>query len=184
VAVDGYAIAFLGGSGWGKSTMAAAFQARGYKIVADDIVAVAIEPDEGPKVVSGFPQLKVMPDVVEEIQNSSGKLPRLHPDYEKRALRASRNFYRGTLPLSHVYVLDWCDYHKPIISSVRSQDAFAEVVRHSFISRLLERTNSQMLHFQQSVALLNQVPIRRLSRSKSLSQISNLVEMIEIDVKR
>jgi serine kinase of HPr protein (carbohydrate metabolism regulator) len=40
VTVDLGVVAFMGGPGWGKSTMAAAMYARGHSIVADDVTAV------------------------------------------------------------------------------------------------------------------------------------------------
>src|SRR5207237_1442435 len=43
VAVEGRAIAFLGESGQGKSTTAAAFLAHGHTVVADDVLAVRID---------------------------------------------------------------------------------------------------------------------------------------------
>ena len=43
VALDDGAVVFLGGPGWGKSTMAAAMYARDYGVVADDVVAVDLD---------------------------------------------------------------------------------------------------------------------------------------------
>src|SRR4051794_10790794 len=47
-------VAFIGGPGWGKSTMAAAMHARGHKVVADDVVAVQEEGAECPLIFPGF----------------------------------------------------------------------------------------------------------------------------------
>src|SRR5207245_2121597 len=58
VEVAGRAIAFLGESGQGKSTTAAAFHACGHPVVADDVVAVQIE-DGGPLIYPGLPQLNL-----------------------------------------------------------------------------------------------------------------------------
>ena len=43
VAPDGRGLAFLGGSGWGKSTLASAFYHRGFELVADDCLQLSVE---------------------------------------------------------------------------------------------------------------------------------------------
>jgi hypothetical protein len=63
VEIDGAAVGFLGGRGAGKSTMAAALLRRGYPLLTDDILAVSLE-DGSPRVLPGFPQLKLWPDAV------------------------------------------------------------------------------------------------------------------------
>src|SRR5579863_7665772 len=45
VAVDGCAVLFLGESGAGKSTTAAAFHARGHQVITDDVAPVRISGD-------------------------------------------------------------------------------------------------------------------------------------------
>src|SRR5205085_11497996 len=47
VAMGQQAVAFLGGSGWGKSTMAGVLHQRGHALVADDFVAVPAEGAAG-----------------------------------------------------------------------------------------------------------------------------------------
>ena len=40
VVVDGEAVAFLGDCGYGKSTLGAAFLARGFPLLTDDVLAL------------------------------------------------------------------------------------------------------------------------------------------------
>src|SRR5690348_3849734 len=61
VACNDAAILFLGGHGWGKSTLAAALHFRGYNLLTDDITPIKMDCDL-PKVLPGFPQCKLWPD--------------------------------------------------------------------------------------------------------------------------
>lgn len=79
VALDGGAAAFLGYAGRGKSTTAATLHARGYPVLADDVVAVDLSTPEAPGALPGFPQLKLWPDAVTALGGSPEGLPRVHP---------------------------------------------------------------------------------------------------------
>ena len=57
VALDGCAVAFLGGSGWGKSTLAGLLHRRGHRFLTDDVLPVDVE--RGRTVAPGIPELKV-----------------------------------------------------------------------------------------------------------------------------
>jgi len=121
VAVDGGAVAFLGASGQGKSTTAAALHALGYDLVADDLVPVMLSgantlehyardrnnADKNvarPTVFPGFPQLKLWPEAAAALHAS--QLHELHPHTTKRASRISEGFRDRPLPLRRVFVLD------------------------------------------------------------------------------
>lgn len=60
VTVDGGAAAFLGESGFGKSSLAAAFIAAGHRLVTDDLLVVTDGPG-GPTAHPGPPRLKLFP---------------------------------------------------------------------------------------------------------------------------
>lgn len=179
VAVDGYAVAFLGGPGWGKSTMAAALSARGYGLVADDVVAVDLEGERGLTVFPGFPQLKLWPDTIASLGEVADTLPQLHPRLEKRAHRVANGFTHAPLSLSHIYVLDEGTNHA--IEPIDKQNALVELVRHSYGVRLLQPVNARS-HFLQCANLANKVSIRRLKRLRSLLALPELAQMVGEDL--
>lgn len=61
VLIDGRAVAFTGAPGAGKSTTAAALQARGFAIVADDTVVLDLSGAR-PMCLPGHKRLKLWPD--------------------------------------------------------------------------------------------------------------------------
>src|SRR5436190_5578330 len=60
VAIDDGAVCFVGECGWGKSTTAAALDARGNQLLCDDLVA--LQTSSGiPTIIAGIPHLKLTP---------------------------------------------------------------------------------------------------------------------------
>jgi hypothetical protein len=180
VAVEGRAVAFLGGPGWGKSTMAAALYKRGHGIVTDDILALDLAGAGSPIALPGFPQLKLWPEAAASLGDVPEMLPRLHPSWEKRARRDAASFPHKPLPLERIYVL--AEGARPEIEAIQSQEAFVELVRHSFVARLLQATGAATTHFYQCAQVVRAVPIRRLKAHRALSALPDLAQMVEEDV--
>lgn len=182
VSVGGRVAAFLGGSGWGKSTMAAALQARGHRLVADDIVAVDFDPEGQPLAYAGFPQLKLWPESAAALGESPENLFQLHPDFEKRALRSPEGFSHGSTPLGLIYELAARDEPEAVIEPLQPQAALMTLVRHTFVARLLQRTGTAAEHFQQCGRLVNAVPVRRLKRRRELADLAEVTRQVEADI--
>ena len=184
VTVGDKAIVFLGGQGWGKSTLAAALHVRGYKMLADDVTAIQMDSD-CPKVLPGFPQLKLWPDAVTALGDSPETLPLLHPDFAKRAFRVTAGFPRSPLPLKHIYVLATGEYLK--IESLRPQEAMLELIRHSYAARFgnhLLQATGMATHFKHCVALVQNATFYRFRRPASLSVLDEHVSMLINDTSR
>lgn len=178
VAVEGKAVVFLGESEWGKSTSAAAFVRAGFPLVADDVTWVT--ETAPPTVVPGFPQVKLWPEAASALGWDVDALPLVHPDMDKRAIRADENFSVAPLPLGRVYVLS----HGPAnaIEPIEPQDAFVELVRHSFAVDLLGPTGMQREHFERCSELAASVPFRRLVVTDELAAIKDLPRVIAGDI--
>jgi hypothetical protein len=180
---EGGAVIFTGGSGWGKSTLAAAFHASGYNVVADDVAAIATTP-AGLAVLPGFPQLKLWPDAIVALGESPESMPHLHPLLDKRARRLTRGFANRHLPLRRVYVL--AEGPVPAIEPLRPRDAMIEFVRHwygaRFGDRLLLGDGAAAWHFQQCAQLATRVPVHRLSRPRSMPTLIELASLVEADL--
>ncbi|MEP7358787.1 MAG: serine kinase, partial [Anaerolineales bacterium] len=152
VAMGEQAVAFLGGSGWGKSTMAGMLHQRGHALVADDFVAVpaATEGGQPPRVYPGFPQLKLWPEAAALLGAEASELHRLHPDFDKQARRLRQGFAPAALPLGRLYVLAEGD--SIAIERLEKQAALVELVRHSYAAMALPKLDAAE-HLRQCAAL-------------------------------
>ena len=180
VTVDSGVVAFLGGPGWGKSTMAAAMYARGHSIVADDVTAVRADKAH-PVVHPGFPQLKLWPEAAIAVGDVPERLPRVEPSVEKRARRATHQFSPDPLPLRCIYVLAESETQE--IDTLSSQEALVELIRHSHATRFL-RVVGASSHFLQCSNVVNNVTVRGLKRPRSLASLSDLAQLVEKDLAK
>lgn len=184
VAVGDRAIVFLGGHGWGKSTLAAALHFRGHKMLADDVTAIQMDRDF-PKVLPGFPQCKLWPDAVTALGASPDNLPLLHPDFAKRAFRVTLDFPRGPLSLKHIYVLARGENLE--IESLGPQEALLELIRHSYAARFgshLLQATGMATHFKHCARLAQNTSVYRFRRPASLSVLDEHVSMLINEMSR
>lgn len=180
VAVGGHAAVFLGHSGWGKSTTAAALHARGHSVVADDTVAIQTDSSGLHLVLPGFPQLKLWPDAALSLGETLEALPQIHSSLDKRARRVAEGFSTAPLPLKVVYVLAEGDTQG--IESLRPQEALIELVRHSYGIRLISSMGGST-NFLRCACLVRHLPVCRLIRPRSLPGLADMARMIEQDIE-
>lgn len=178
IAVDGSAVAFLGDSGQGKSTTAAAFHASGYPVVADDLVPVEVRSGR-PLVFPGFPQLKLWPEAAAAVGISPEALPRLSAGEEKRSRCLAGAFWVDPLPLRAIYLL--AEGEPLQIEPLRAGEALIDLIRHSYGIRLIHAIAASS-HLKQCAGIAGEVPIRRLIRPCSLPQLTDLVQAVEEDL--
>lgn len=176
VAANGSAIAFMGGKGWGKSTLAGAMYREGHPIVADDVVAIRVDSPGMATVFPAFPQLKLWPEAAAFLGDSVATLPRLHPEYEKRARVAARGFSAAPLPLKAIYVLD--EGEQLELKTLGPREAFLELVRHTYAAKLLEATGTASQHFRRCDELVRSVSIRRLKRTSLLQELPDVTKLL------
>jgi hypothetical protein len=179
----GDAVAFGGGSGWGKSTLAAALHARGCALVADDLTAIGI--DQAPVTVSpAFPQIKLWPEAVAALGESPETMLQVHPRFDKRARRAARGFSSRRLPLRRIYLL--AEGPGPTIEPLRPQEALLGLLANwyglRFGNGLLEVEGAAAANFRQCASLVKRVSVRRLIRPRELSALRDLARLVEDDL--
>jgi hypothetical protein len=174
VSVAGCAVGFVAESGWGKSSLAAALQARGHLLLADDITAVDLSGNV-PAVVPAFPQLKLSREAAHAVGRVDGELMSLRGGEEKLGYRPVTGFAEEPQSLSALYLLD----HGPALEMepLRPQDAMLELVRHSYPTRLLQSGRAQ--HFHHTARLAAKVPFFWLRRPRAIEKLTEHARLIE-----
>lgn len=177
IEIDGEAVIFLGNSGDGKSSTAAALHAAGYKLVNDDVAPIIVGDCQA-LLQPGFPQIKMSPETANALGYDFACLPVIHPQEVKRGYRPSHNFSRSPLKIKRIYVLGYgAEFSsQPISSSL----ATMELSRHSRPTTLYQRGDA--LHFYQCANLVNEQIIYRLQRPKNLKLLPKIADFIEKDL--
>jgi HPr Serine kinase C-terminal domain len=188
VAVDGSAVAFLGDCGFGKSTLGAALLARGYRVIADDLVSLDLR--KGRWVVHpGIPRLKLHLPVARALLGPEANGSAMIHGTSKRVLPLVPNqSVRQVLPLKAVYVLSdprRRDDRSPpggvTVEPVSGRDAFLEVIRAAFNLILLER-GRYANQFAFATRLVALVPVRRLIYPRDLSVLPVVCRTVLADL--
>ena len=178
--INGYAVAFMGGSGWGKSTLATTFHRQGYDVLTDDVMPIQI--DEGRAVVlPSYPQFKVSPEALVSLgQDVAGLLP-VYTNSQKLSYRFTEGFQRDPLPLKRIYVLKKGNQHE--IVPIKSQEAFGALVCHTRTINLLKE-HKQLIarHFHLCTELVSIVSFSRFTRKPALEDLPALVELVKADI--
>ena len=94
---------FAGRSASGKSTLAAAFQRRGFKVLADELCAVRVA--EGPLVLPASPHLTLWADVLGHFEVETTDLRPARPGLQKYLLPLGDAVAREALPVNTVFFL-------------------------------------------------------------------------------
>jgi hypothetical protein len=185
VAAQGRAIAFVGRTGAGKSTTAAALHARGYSIITDDLLV--LDTTEGSvQAYPGYPHLKLTPKaIVESVNENPDRIPKIDPEGPKHSFTAEGSFPRTPLPLQCIYVLDYQEKRRrdkpapPYSEAIEGKKAFIELVRNSYVARLLPEEVVSERHARRSAEVAQAVSMCRLYRKKSLGDLPALASFLE-----
>ena len=179
VSIGGSAVAFLGKSGRGKSTTAAALHSAGHNVIADDELAVQTFQAQHPIVFPSFPQLKLWPEGVTSLGEAPEALPLAHFTFDKRKLHLEKGFAPAPIPLKYIYVLTNSERIK--IERLSPQESIIELVRHTYGTRLIHKSKDKN-HLSKCVNLARKTTVARLKRPRSLAELPDLVKSIEQDV--
>jgi hypothetical protein len=184
VDIDGRGVAFIGGKGAGKSTIAAALAARGHKVLTDDVIAIKANDaserlTESPHdILPSFPQIKLWPDAAHALGHSVDDLPKVTEVYAKVAVR-SVSVNSSNCPLKAIIVLGIDNEFG--ITKLAPQEALIQVLGNSYVSRFGEAV-SRARRSPQFLAIgkiIQSVGVHRLVRPAELSLLNSGAEKIE-----
>lgn len=176
VSIDDRGVAFIGFSGSGKSSVAAAMHTNGHRVATDDTIIADFE--DGISIVPSFPRLKLPKATVDALDLADHT-----PGDDEMWFRVEDGFERSMIPLTTVYVVeDDLGKQAPMIESMCSQSAMKRVLQHSVGKDLVEATGTEGRHFQECAKVVDGAVVKWLCRPDDLSQLPELVQVVEDDL--
>lgn len=179
IAIGGKAIAFLGPSGRGKSTLTTAFARRGHAFLSDDCLHLAMS---GPRV-------HVHPHAshVRLREDSAAALGEGEAAYvagsPKPRLSAGERlpYCDRALPLSRLYLLGEADVDTPAIATLSPSQALIGLIANAFV---LDIKNPDVLRRNLSAGarLVREVPMRELDYPRRYEVLDEVVDAVLADV--
>ncbi len=189
VVIDGRAVAFLGHSGAGKSTTAAAFVRRGFAALTDDVLALDFKSDGEYHVLPGHNVVRLAPDAVRALYGTEDALPHGGDTTDKRHLELTADgtrFPAGPVPLGAIYVLHERrpDLDRPAaIDDLKGHEALMALVSRTYMNYVLDaelRTRALDVFAR----LAARVPVRQLTVRDDATDLGAVTEAILADVRR
>ncbi len=181
IAIGNEAIAFLGPAGSGKSTTAAAFSARGYSVLAEDVVTLDDRGDHF-MVRPGYPCIRLWPASVKALYGSESYLPKLTPNWDKCFLDLRDQFKTQSLPLVAIYHLSERrhDTTAPFVETLERSEGLLSLVANTYATKLMDK-EMRAREFELLTRALNNVPLRRVTPHADPARISELCDIIVKD---
>ncbi|MCG6136154.1 MAG: hypothetical protein MET45_16135 [Nostoc sp. LLA-1] len=179
VRINNQAVAFMGGSGWGKSTLATAFHTKGYDVLTDDVMPIQIGIGQ-PLVFPAYPQFKLWPEAATSLGEDINSLSPIFPNGPKLSYKVSQGFQQTPLPLQKIYVLGKGERHE--ITQIQPQQAFVELIRHTRAITLITDPEFQASHLRLCTELVKNVGFCHFIRKPSLADLPELVKLVEEDL--
>jgi hypothetical protein len=176
------AAAFLAPSGFGKSTLVAAFERRGYRVLADDLCAVVFNASGIPLVLPAFPQIKLWEDAAMQLGQDVTAARRLLPTASKYGLPLKDGFAISPVPLRVAYVLAKDPVGRCSLSVLRGKDKLLALIENTHRLYLLEGAQQTERHFAQCVAVARYAAITRLTRPAEQFAVEAMVALVEHDL--
>jgi len=183
VTVDGAAVAFLGDTGYGKSTLAAAFLQRGHRLVTDDLLVLSIGRD-GFLAHPGPPRIKLFPDIARTVLGPHASGTPVAPTTLKLVIPLrGRDAAPAAAPLKTIYMLS-APERRPSGIAIRrmsKRQACLALLRNAFNTTVVdpERLRRQ---FAFATAVAARVPIKRLTYPRTIGALAPACDAILADL--
>jgi len=170
IEIDGKAVAFMGASGEGKSTLAAWFHDRGHRVIADDVCVVRLTAEGKAYAAPGQQRLRLWKEALEASGRDSASYDRSfagREDIEKFDVPLESARRRpDDCELAGVYVLETADRFS--IEQLSGLQAAEALFSHTYRGRYINDARSQRQHWQSAMTLVQYIPIFRIDRPRGL----------------
>ncbi len=187
VEAAGGAIGFVADHGAGKSTLVASFVAAGHRLLGDDVLPLE-RRDGRTWARPGYPQMRMWPDQARRLLGSEDGLERVQPSSAKRFARVGAGgfgaFCPDPRPLLALYLPQRADGGEVAIEPVGFGEGLTHLVRHSFLTGLVEASGMAAARFARFADVVREVPVRRLTYPSGYERLAEVRAAVLADAER
>jgi hypothetical protein len=172
VDVDGRAVILAAAGSFGKTTLAGAFHAAGYRLLADDLSCADVNP--GPAILPGPAVIRARPDVMSKYEFARATAVHSSPARTHFALDRDTRGSGDPVPLRAIVFLRISD--GPI---VLKPAPISDAVRDLFgLSFWLPTDQGRARGFELAAQLAGAAPIWNLNRPLTVESLPEIIETI------
>ena len=178
VANDQEAVVFLGPSGSGKSSAAAAMHARGYQLVTDDVLAVDLRRDSQPVVAPGLPLLKLRPNVADNLlgDKTNNIFPNID-NYGKVIHSDNSSAIKSWKEINAVNILNIGEEHK--ISKIKDKKSFLKISDSIYSNKFAESKDTRKENFKKCLTVSEESTFYDVKRTRDINRAEDLFDIVE-----
>ncbi|OOE14602.1 aldolase [Fictibacillus arsenicus] len=178
VAIDGKAYAFVGDSGAGKSTIAAAFALKNFQLISDDVIAINFDNQDKPLVMPSYPQQKLWEESLICFGMNSINYKPLFERETKYAVPV-KNPIIVPIPLAGIIELSAIENESSIrYESLDGLHRVQTLFQHTYRSSFIRRLKLSDWHFRETVKLINRIQMSKLSRPTQQFTVHEMVSIV------
>jgi len=178
IQVGDMGIAFAGDSGAGKSTMAAAFAARGHQVLCDDVSYIR-RSNSGSEIFPGVNRLRLWESAMTGLGISQRDADREFRGFNKFLLPAPAPDHPDKARGLHaVYELAEARDSEVSVERLQGSDAFEAILGNVYRSQLARQIGRAKEIFVASAELARRVPVFRLSRPLDFNRLGEVIDRL------
>jgi len=170
---------FVGAQGAGKSTLAAEFHRRGYKLLSDDVCAIE-QTAQGMQILPALSQYRLCPDAFERLEGAqAGRF-----EMDKFVVALGEGHRREPMPLRAVHVLaELPEYAGPDAApeweQVRGLQQVQGLIENLYRLNFLQGQSTQRELMQLAATVAQRTEMAVVRRRRDTEKIGALVEYLE-----
>jgi hypothetical protein len=168
------AMIFVGAQGVGKSTLAAHFYRRGYRLLSDDVCAVTTD-SEKLQVLPALAQVRLCKDAYERLGQPQGG--RFHID--KFIVPMNEGYCAKPVPLRAIHILMDREEGDPHFAVLRGFDRIQRLLENLYRPQFLKGQDTQGDLMRLAGLIAQKTTMVEVSRRRDPEAIENLVDILE-----
>jgi hypothetical protein len=169
------AMIFVGAQGAGKSTLASQFHRKGYRLLSDDICAVA-STSEGLRILPALAQFRLCADAYERLGCSEGA----RFDVDKFVVPMGEGYCPEPIPLGAIHVLSDHDEVLPKVEAMRGFDRIQRLLENLYRPHYMKGQETQAGVMRLAGTIAQQAPLFSVARRRDTAGIESLVGSLEM----
>lgn len=165
---------FVGAQGVGKSTLAARFYRRGYRLLSDDVCALSVR-DGRLHALPALSQFRLCADAFERIDS-----PReAYFNVDKFVIPLGNRYCPHAAPLGAIHVLVDQEEGEPRFELLRGFDRVQNLLENLYRPHYLKGQETQGDLLRMAGQIAQQAPVARVARQRDAGEIDALIDFLE-----
>ncbi|MCF8018778.1 MAG: hypothetical protein K9L62_05150 [Vallitaleaceae bacterium] len=177
IEIDGKSIVLSGASGVGKSSLAIAFRLAGYKLIADDLIALNDHWHEGLKAHYGFPLQKITVDTAKHLKVVTVGLEKI-PGEDKYIIPLDTEFQKEAVPLIALFEIMTHDGEEVTVRELFGGEKLRCIIANTYNVEMIGTMGLAQEHFKYGTELSKVLRVFRLNRPQDGFTLQRQMELI------